>query len=97
MADSRAVRESALEEGEASLNEAAISHNYLWFYLFAMEALLRVKEWDRVEHYANALETYTKSEPLLLMDFFVARGRALANFGRGMRDVAHNTATTEAE
>ncbi|HEX9583112.1 MAG TPA: hypothetical protein VGB36_01245, partial [Gammaproteobacteria bacterium] len=31
-------------------------------------------------------EDYTRDEPLPWTDFFIARGRALAAFGRGRRD-----------
>ncbi len=56
-----------------------------------MEAMINVQEWDRVEHYADALEEFTKSEPLRMDDFFIARGRALAAIGRGK----HNDAIIE--
>lgn len=45
-----------------------------------------MNEWDRVEYYADALEDFTKAEPLQLTDLLIARGRALATFGRGKRD-----------
>ena len=41
-----------------------------------------------MDRYAAALEDYTRAEPLPLSDFFIARGRALAAFGRGRRDAA---------
>ena len=86
MSDDPLAREAALEEGEMVLADGAISHNYLWFYRFAMDALLTVNDWERVEKYATALENYTREEPLQWSDFFIARGRALAAFGRGKRD-----------
>jgi len=86
MASDAAVREAALDEGETALREGSISHNYFWFYRLAMEALLSVNDWDRVEKYAAALEDYTRDEPLGWTDFYIARGRALAAFGRGKRD-----------
>lgn len=88
MADDSAVREAALDEGETVLREGAVSHNYFWFYRFAIDALLIVEDWERVERYAAALEDYTRDEPLPWTDFFIARGRALAAFGRGRRDGA---------
>jgi hypothetical protein len=57
-----------------------------------MDACLRSGDWDEVERYAAVLEDYTRPEPLPSSDFFIARGRALAAFGRGQRDAA----TTEA-
>jgi hypothetical protein len=80
-----AAREVALEEGETVLREGSVSHNYFWFYRFTMDALLSVSEWGRVEGYAAALEDYTRAEPLPWTAFFIARGRALAAFGRGDR------------
>ncbi len=86
MAEDAAAREAALREGEAALREGSISHNFFWFYRFAMDALIRAKDWDRVEGYASALEDYTRPEPLEWTDFFIARGRALAAHGRGKHD-----------
>ena len=37
---------------------------------------------------ATALEDFTGPEPLPWCDFFIARGRTLASYGRGNRDVA---------
>jgi class 3 adenylate cyclase/tetratricopeptide (TPR) repeat protein len=88
MADDAPAREAALKEGEMALAEGPISHNYFWFYRFAMDALIAVNDWERVEKYATALEGYTREEPLQWSDFFIARGRALAAFGRGKRDEA---------
>ena len=79
-------RNAALEEGEAALREGAVSHNYFWFYRLAMDALIGAREWGRVEAYADALEDYTRAEPLPYSEFFIDRGRALAAFGRGKRD-----------
>ena len=86
MADDVEARQAALHEGEAALNEGSVSHNYFWFYRFAIDALLSVNDWDKVERYASALENYTREEPLGWCDFFITRGRALAACGRGQRD-----------
>jgi hypothetical protein len=51
-----------------------------------MDACLQIGDWDEVERYAGALRDYTQSEPLPRSDYFIARGRALAAFGRGERD-----------
>ncbi len=86
MASDAEIREAALDEGEAALRKGSISHNHFWFYRFAMDALLTAKDWARVERYAAALEDFTRDEPLGWTDFYIARGRALAAFGRGGRD-----------
>ena len=83
-----AAREGALDEGETALREGSVGHNYFWFYRFAMDALLNVGDWERVEAYAAAFEDYTRAEPLPWTEFFIARGRTLAAFGRGNRDEA---------
>ena len=52
----------------------------------AIEATLRIGDWERAEGFAAALEAFTRPEPLPWTDFYVARGRALAAHGRGERD-----------
>jgi class 3 adenylate cyclase/tetratricopeptide (TPR) repeat protein len=86
MAEDADVRKAALDEGEAALKKSSLSHNYFNFYRFAMDASLLIGDWEAVEGYAAALEEYTRNEPLWPTDFFIARGRALAKFGRGARD-----------
>ncbi len=83
-----AVRRQALQEGESLLSRGAVSHNHFQFYDDAMEACLDSRQWDEVDRYAAALEDFTRREPLLWCDFFIARGRTLAALGRGMRDEA---------
>ncbi|MCZ6575191.1 MAG: tetratricopeptide repeat protein [Gammaproteobacteria bacterium] len=81
-----AVRRQALDEGVDILRKGCVSHNYLLFYRYAMEAALDSGDWDGVERYAAALEDYTRPEPLPWSNFLIARGRALAAYGRGVRD-----------
>ena len=50
-----------------------------------MEASLRTEDWDGVERHAAALECFTRHEPVPWTRFFIARGRALAAYGRGQR------------
>ena len=83
-----ASREAALSEGEEILKEDVVSHNYFWFYRSAMDTMLYLEDWRRVERYASALENYTLQEPLGWTDFFVARARALADFGQKKRGEA---------
>jgi hypothetical protein len=85
------MRQQALDEGESLLHAGAVGHNHLWFYHFAIEAALSTRAWDSVEHYAAMLEDFTRAEPLPWSDFFIARARALATFGRGGRDAALST------
>lgn len=76
----------ALREAEALLEAGSVGHNYLNFYEDAMEACLHIGDWDEAERYAQALQDYTRAEPLPRSDFFIARGRALAACGRGECD-----------
>jgi hypothetical protein len=77
-----------LSEAEELLCGDSVSHNFLGFYPDAMETCLQMADWNEVDRYAQALEGYTSAEPLPYTDFFIARGRALAAFGRGYRDDA---------
>jgi class 3 adenylate cyclase/tetratricopeptide (TPR) repeat protein len=81
-----ACRRAALDEGEELLRRGATGHNYIWFYRDAMEVCLQDRDWDGVDRHAEALEDYTRAEPLPWSRFFVARGRVLAAWGRGRRD-----------
>jgi class 3 adenylate cyclase/tetratricopeptide (TPR) repeat protein len=80
--DEAAERRAALAEAEQLLAQGSISHNYLWFYQAAIETSLEQADWDGVERYAQALAGYTSAEPLPFLETFIARGRALAAFGR---------------
>jgi tetratricopeptide (TPR) repeat protein len=86
--DDAEERPAALAEAEALLAAGSVSHNYIFFYHAAIEAALRADDWAAAERYAAALEDYTRPEPLPWADFIIARGRALAAWGRGERDGA---------
>jgi class 3 adenylate cyclase/tetratricopeptide (TPR) repeat protein len=79
-------RRTALAEGERLLAAGSLSHNHLWFYPAAIETSLQCQEWSEAERYTDALEAYTRPEPLPWADFHIARGRALAACGAGRRD-----------
>ena len=79
-------RAKALSEGQQLLDEGCVSHNYYEFYIDGMEGALERQEWKLVHRYADALEVFTRIEPLPRTDFFITRGRALSNFGSGSRD-----------
>jgi hypothetical protein len=82
------LRRDAMDEAEALLADFSTSHNYLGFYEMAMEVCIQMAAWDEVDRYAEALEKYMSNEPMPHCDFLIARGRALANHGRGNRDQA---------
>ncbi|MDP6515789.1 MAG: tetratricopeptide repeat protein, partial [Alphaproteobacteria bacterium] len=75
-------RREALAEGVSILEKGCVGHNYYWFYRDAMEIALGEGSWDEVETHAAALEKYTSKEPAPWTEYFIARGRALARFGR---------------
>ncbi|MBT6274687.1 MAG: hypothetical protein HOI95_11200 [Chromatiales bacterium] len=77
------ARETALAEGEEMLRQGATSFNFFCFHRFAMDAMLAINDWNRVDGYASALEDRASEEPLGWTDFFITRGRTLAAFGRG--------------
>lgn len=82
-----ALRKWALTEGEALLREGCVSHNYLHFYQNAIDAALDSGDWDEADRYAASLEQYSNdTEPTPWSAYYVARGRALSDFGRGLRD-----------
>jgi len=80
------TREWAIREGQRVLSEhVCVSHNYTYFYRYAMESALAAGNWAEVEQFASCLEEYTRPEPLPLCNLLVSRARALASFGRGQR------------
>ena len=81
-------RELALREGRELVNAGAMSGNFLDFHCLAMETALKTGDWTDAEQYASDLETFTRPEPLPWSEFFIARARALSDFGRGKRDDA---------
>jgi hypothetical protein len=81
-------RHDALRQGQDLLDQGCVSHNYFWFYRDAIEVSLAMNDWDQVDLYATSLEEYFRDEPMSWPSFIVERGRALAEFGRGMRGEA---------
>ena len=79
-------RRNALAKGEALLREYSIAHCHIWFNRDAIQASLDCGAWSEAERYANALEEFTREEPLPWTDFPVAVARALAAAGRGTPD-----------
>ena len=80
------ARRGARDEGETLVRAGCVAHNALWFYRDAIESALLDKEWDEAERFAAALGDHTAPHPLPWAEFFIARGRALAAWGRGRHD-----------
>ena len=78
----------ALEEAESIPDSGCVAHNHFWFAQSAIEQSLANGDWDEAERYAAKLEAYTRNQPLPWSDFLLARGRALAAWGRGARSEA---------
>ena len=81
-----AEQRAALREAEEILDSGCVAHNQFWFAQSAIDQKLTVGEWDEVDRYARRLENYIREEPLAWPEFIVARGRALASWGRGKRE-----------
>jgi len=79
-------RRWAVQTGERYLSQGSVGHNHLLFYPDAIDVMLSEGDWDQAERYAAALEDFTRPEPLPWSEFFIARGRALATWGRGRRE-----------
>jgi tetratricopeptide (TPR) repeat protein len=79
-------RRQALDEGEASLRDNRMSYNHLSYYRDAIDTAFALVEPDEIDRYADALEAYMRPYPLPWGEFFVARGRALAQVLRGTPD-----------
>ena len=88
LAETAAERRQALADGERLLAQKCVSHCYFGFYRAAVDAALAANEWSEAERYARLLEDYARPEPLPMVDFVVARARALAAAGRGQADRA---------
>jgi tetratricopeptide (TPR) repeat protein len=81
--DEPEARAGALKSAEDLLPTSPISHNHLIFRMVAIDASLESGNWAEAERYAADLESYTAPEPSPWADFYIARGRLLAQAGRG--------------
>lgn len=87
--DDAAWRAAALTEAEQLLAEGSVSHAYLWFYTGAIDVSLDYDEFDEAERYARTLAAYVgQREPMPWSTFYIARGFALAAWGKGDRSAA---------
>jgi hypothetical protein len=78
-------RDTVMRKAEQVLQGQCLSHVNLRFYFHLIETSLEVGDWTTLERAASALEAFTHAEPLPGVDFWIARGRALAAFGSGVR------------
>jgi hypothetical protein len=80
------TRHKVLQEAEKILEGNCLAGNRLDFYEHAIQVCLRACEWNEVLRYAQALEDYTKVEPIPRCTLIINRGRALSAHGRGNTD-----------
>jgi class 3 adenylate cyclase/tetratricopeptide (TPR) repeat protein len=81
-----------LDEGERQLALGCVSHNHVQLRELAIEALLEIGDWNGVDANCARIRAYTADEPLPMSEFVIARGTALARFGRGDRsDALHES------
>jgi class 3 adenylate cyclase/tetratricopeptide (TPR) repeat protein len=79
-------RARAMATAERLLEQGCVGHSHLDFYAAAIDVMLGQRNWFAAERYADALEAYTRQEPLPWSEFHAARGHALAAAGRGAPD-----------
>ena len=78
-----AERADALKQGASLLAVGSVSHNHFVFNDCAIQASLNAGDWDAAQRYCDQLAAYTAAEPVPWADFVIARGRVLAEVGRG--------------
>ncbi len=81
-ADDEPFARGLLGEGARLLDRGCVSHNYLEFHHYAMELCGRWRDWDGVHGHADALEAYTRDEPLPWAEVIVSAHRAIAQAAR---------------
>ncbi|MBV2138342.1 MAG: AAA family ATPase [Candidatus Thiodiazotropha sp. (ex Ctena orbiculata)] len=81
--DDEKQRQDAIREGQRYLDRGSLSHNYLHFYQNMIEVYLQREDAEKMLYYADALAEYTRKEPLPWSDFYIERGRLLAQRIRG--------------
>jgi hypothetical protein len=84
--DDPGARSRTISEAETLLRAGSPSHNQFEFRRCAIDICIETGDWDGAEVHAAALKDYTLPEPLPWTDLVIARGRALAAYGRGKRD-----------
>ena len=83
------TRRWAMAEAEALLAaERCISHNYLIFYQLAAEVCIANGDWANAARYREALQDYTREEPVPLIEYLIRRARALEAAAAGNADSA---------
>jgi tetratricopeptide (TPR) repeat protein len=77
-----ARQRAAFERGEALLRETGLSHNHIWFRLYAIEWALENRDWAEIERQTGRLLQYTAAEPLPFVELLIARAQAMMKLVR---------------
>jgi class 3 adenylate cyclase/tetratricopeptide (TPR) repeat protein len=83
-----ARQRAALKRGEELLLQTGLSHNHIWFRLFAIDWGLMHKDWAEVERQIGRLTQYTAAEPLPFVDLLIDRARTFMQLDRAPEDTA---------
>ncbi len=89
ISDDGKQRSAYIQEAEALLDSGCVSHNYFHFARITVDLSLQTGDWAAVERQASRMEAYTAEQALEWSDFIIARGRALAVWGKGERGENH--------
>jgi class 3 adenylate cyclase/tetratricopeptide (TPR) repeat protein len=89
--DDPAQRSRSLSEALALLGNGSLAHNHFFVRRDAMEIALGEGDGSAVEQHAAALAAFAAAESNGWVEFFAARGRALADHAGGRRDAAIRT------
>ncbi|WP_459850135.1 adenylate/guanylate cyclase domain-containing protein [Dongia sp. agr-C8] len=73
---------AALARGEELLRQTGLSHNHIWFRLFAIDWGLLHQDWAEVERQIGRLNQYTAAEPLPFVELLIERARIYMELGR---------------
>jgi class 3 adenylate cyclase/tetratricopeptide (TPR) repeat protein len=71
-----------LDQGIEILSEGCVSHCHFFLYSDAIAIMLARRDWDGAERHADALEDFTRAEPLPFFAQTIRQGRLLAQIGR---------------
>jgi class 3 adenylate cyclase/tetratricopeptide (TPR) repeat protein len=79
---------TALTRGEELLRQTGLSHNHIWFRLYAIDWALVHRDWTEAERQIGRLVQYTAAEPLPFVDLLIERARTYMQVGRAPDDTA---------
>ncbi len=81
-----------LQQGSELLRQGCIGHNYFRFYHNAIESCLLRQDWDQLSQYIDAFEAYTAQESTPWSEFYISRGRLIAQAWQDDSTAGLNTA-----